>query len=169
MPRILALLVMLFVCTSSHASEDRCRFGVDVPERIHLEGVRVIVFVESQCFGVYENGALSKRGVGHYLFGYASTGARGHDTPRSEPNTSWNIFHADRDKVSSIYHLPMPCALFFNGDIALHAGSDLRPLRSHGCVRLPKRAACALYDHFRHGDIRVIVVEKKEDLRYWKE
>lgn len=172
MIKILGMLFALAAGTLAHANEasfERCMRDVDVPSQIHLRGVHVIVFVESQCFGVYENGKLSRRAVGRELYGYASTGKRGHETPlATQEKGSWTIFHADRTKVSSIYNLPMPCALFFNGDIALHAGSDLRPFRSHGCVRLPKKAACAIFDYFSHSEIRVIVVRDKEDLQDWK-
>ncbi len=170
MIRFIAIaLFMLCASVVASTADSRCRLGEDVPERIALEGVYVIVLREPQCFGVYENGKLSVRGVGQYLFGYASTGKAGKETPFSDPAVGPSrIFHADRNKISSIYKMPMPCALFFNGDIALHAGSDLRPYRSNGCVRLPKRAACALFDRFRHSDIKVIVVSGKEDLRSWK-
>ncbi|SMH53705.1 L,D-transpeptidase [Maritimibacter sp. HL-12] len=50
--------------------------------------------------------------------------------------------------VSSIYHVPMPWSVFFNGNIAIHGDPDTRMLgerASNGCVRLHPDQAEVFY------------------------
>jgi len=66
-----------------------------------------------------------------------------------------------RDHVSSLYHTPMPYAMFFSGGQAIHYSADFARNgyngASHGCVNVRDRAAIArLFDLARVGD-KVIV------------
>ena len=57
---------------------------------------------------------------------------------------------------------PMPYALFFDEEgRALHAGNVRQPFASHGCVRLPTKAAHALFHGFDHRQIQVIVTHNR--------
>lgn len=50
--------------------------------------------------------------------------------------------------VSSIYNVPMPWSVFFNGNIAIHGDPDARMLgqrASHGCVRVHPTEAEIFY------------------------
>jgi lipoprotein-anchoring transpeptidase ErfK/SrfK len=66
-----------------------------------------------------------------------------------------------RRHVSTIYHTPMPYALFFSGGQAIHYSSDFAANgyrgASHGCVNVrDKKKIAALFDQVRKGD-KVIV------------
>lgn len=53
------------------------------------------------------------------------------------------------DHVSSIYHVPMPWSVFFNGNIAIHGDPDTRMLgvrASNGCVRVAPDEAKVFFD-----------------------
>ena len=76
-----------------------------------------------------------------------SHGRPGHRTPTGVFRVSFE----SRDHVSSIYDVPMPYAVFFNGDIAFHQG-DTRVL-SHGCIHLSPGAARAFFAGLRPGDV----------------
>jgi hypothetical protein len=80
-----------------------------------------------------------------------SHGKPGYRTPAGVFRVSFkNIDH-----VSSIYHSPMPYSVFFNRGIAFHAGNTAQ--RSHGCVRLSRKAARAFYYGLRPGDVVQVV------------
>lgn len=78
-------------------------------------------------------------------------GKAGHRTPAG----TFQVFFKNRNHVSSIYDVPMPNAVFFNGNIAFHQG----PLRggSHGCVRLSKSASQVFFAALQRGDVVQIV------------
>ena len=80
-----------------------------------------------------------------------SHGAPGHRTPAG----AFRVAFKSRDHVSSIYDLPMPYAVFFNGDIAFHEG-DTRAA-SHGCVHLSPTVARAFYGALQPGDMVQVV------------
>ncbi|MEV4332829.1 L,D-transpeptidase family protein [Streptomyces sp. NPDC049597] len=66
-----------------------------------------------------------------------------------------------RDHVSTIYHTPMPYAMFFSGGQAVHYSSDFAARgyngASHGCVNVrDKGMIAALFDQVRTGDKVVI-------------
>jgi lipoprotein-anchoring transpeptidase ErfK/SrfK len=67
----------------------------------------------------------------------------------TEPGT-YHVTYKDRDHVSSVYHVPMPYAVFFHGGQAFHEGSLTRS--SHGCVHLSRGAAATFYDTLHVGD-----------------
>ncbi|MYT68687.1 MULTISPECIES: L,D-transpeptidase family protein [unclassified Streptomyces] len=78
--------------------------------------------------------------------------------------TREGVFHVDfksRDHVSTIYHTPMPYAMFFSGGQAVHYSSDFAARgyagASHGCVNVRDKAKIAsLFDQVRAGD-KVVV------------
>ncbi|MFZ2555821.1 MAG: L,D-transpeptidase [Minisyncoccia bacterium] len=159
-------LFLLMGMGAAHAAE-RCNLGREVPVQIQVPGIAVIVFTDSQCFGIYENGRIANR-FGYHLFGYASTGGPGNETPLTDPQKGpqrvnrASEFHESTEfpivvKGKSV-PAPMPYALFFdlNGR-AIHAANVLQPLASHGCIRLPKAAAYALFHGFNHAEIQIIV------------
>lgn len=66
-----------------------------------------------------------------------------------------------RDHVSTIYHTPMPYAMFFSGGQAVHYSADFAARgysgASHGCVNVRDKAKIAkLFDQVRTGD-KVVV------------
>ncbi|MBT2367757.1 murein L,D-transpeptidase [Streptomyces sp. ISL-10] len=66
-----------------------------------------------------------------------------------------------RHHVSTIYHTPMPYAMFFSGGQAVHYSSDFAARgyngASHGCVNVrDKGKIAALFDQVRTGDKVVI-------------
>lgn len=74
---------------------------------------------------------------------------------------TFRVFLKSRDHVSSIYHSPMPFAMFFSGGQAVHYSSDFKRTgyngHSHGCVNIRNRKAIAtLFDWVSIGD-RVVV------------
>ncbi|MER5947312.1 L,D-transpeptidase family protein [Streptomyces sp. NPDC001904] len=78
--------------------------------------------------------------------------------------TREGVFHVNfksRDHVSTIYHTPMPYAMFFSGGQAVHYSSDFAARgyagASHGCVNVRDKAKIAsLFDQVRTGD-KVVV------------
>ena len=80
-----------------------------------------------------------------------SHGKPGHRTPAGV----FRVSYESRDHVSSIYDVPMPFAVFFNGDIAFHQG-DTRAA-SHGCIHLSRNDARAFFDGLRPGDVVQVV------------
>jgi len=73
----------------------------------------------------------------------------------------FSVLWKSRHHVSSIYHTPMPYAMFFSGGQAVHYSADFaaRGYRgcSHGCVNIRNRAGIAwIFDQVRVGD-RVVV------------
>jgi hypothetical protein len=74
---------------------------------------------------------------------------------------AFKVFKKSRNHVSSIYHTPMPYAMFYSGGQAVHYSSDFAARGyngcSHGCVNVRKKAAIAwVFDQIRIGD-RVVV------------
>ncbi len=76
-------------------------------------------------------------------------------------NGEFSVGWKSRDHVSTIYHTPMPYALFFSGGQAIHYSADFAANgyngASHGCVNVRDKAAIAtLFDEVKVGD-KVIV------------
>ena len=74
---------------------------------------------------------------------------------------TFRINWKSRHHVSTIYHTPMPYAMFFSGGQAVHYSPDFAARGyngcSHGCVNIRNRARIAwLFDQMRVGD-RVVV------------
>jgi len=90
-----------------------------------------------------------------------STAGEGHETPRGTYQPQW----FSRDHRSSLYDdAPMPFAIFYDGDYAIHATYSVSALgtpASHGCVRLAPEHAEKLYElvYARGKDDTYIVVQ----------
>ncbi|WP_081684011.1 L,D-transpeptidase family protein [Granulicoccus phenolivorans] len=74
---------------------------------------------------------------------------------------AFSVFWKSRDHVSTIYHTPMPYAMFFSGGQAVHYSPDFAARGytggSHGCVNVRDKAGVTwLFDQVREGD-KVIV------------
>ncbi len=74
---------------------------------------------------------------------------------------TFNVFSKSRDHVSTIYHTPMPYAMFFSGGQAVHYSADFAARgyngASHGCVNVRDKGAIAsLFAQVRTGDKVVI-------------
>lgn len=74
---------------------------------------------------------------------------------------TFSVGWKSRDHVSSLYHTPMPFALFFSGGQAIHFSQDFANRgyngASHGCVNVRDRAvAQSLFETSKVGD-RVVV------------
>ncbi|MDX6260941.1 MAG: hypothetical protein QOH84_2629 [Kribbellaceae bacterium] len=58
-------------------------------------------------------------------------------------NGSFKVYRKSKNHVSSIYHSPMPDAMFFSGGQAVHYSSDFKARgyngASHGCVNMRDR------------------------------
>ncbi len=73
----------------------------------------------------------------------------------------FSVQRKSRHHVSSIFHTPMPYAMFFSGGQAVHYSADFAARGyngcSHGCVNIRNRAGIAwVYSQVRVGD-RVVV------------
>ena len=69
-----------------------------------------------------------------------------------------------RDHVSTLYHTPMPYAMFFSGGQAVHYSADFAKNgyngASHGCVNVRDKGAIAsLFDQVRVGDKVVVYAD----------
>lgn len=74
---------------------------------------------------------------------------------------TFKVFLKSRNHVSSIYHTPMPYAMFFSGGQAVHYSSDFAKRgyagASHGCVNVRDKAKIAkLFDQVKVDDKVVI-------------
>ncbi|WTX92493.1 L,D-transpeptidase family protein [Streptomyces sp. NBC_00637] len=73
----------------------------------------------------------------------------------------FHVYWKSRDHVSTLYHSPMPYAMFFSGGQAVHYSSDFAARgyagASHGCVNVRDETAIAsLFAQVRNGD-KVVV------------
>jgi len=73
----------------------------------------------------------------------------------------FSVLWKSRNHVSSIYHTPMPYAMFFSGGQAVHYSADFAAYGyrhcSHGCVNIRNKAGIRwIFDQVRTGD-RVVV------------
>jgi hypothetical protein len=74
---------------------------------------------------------------------------------------TFKVFRKSRNHVSSLFHTPMPYAMFFSGGQAVHYSPDFARTGyngcSHGCVNIRARSTIAwIFDQVRVGD-RVVV------------
>ncbi|MFF8288203.1 L,D-transpeptidase family protein [Streptomyces sp. NPDC016309] len=81
------------------------------------------------------------------------------NTPTREG--TFKVDSKSRDHVSTLYHTPMPYAMFFSGGQAVHYSSDFAARGynggSHGCVNVrDKQKLSALFDQVKVGD-KVVV------------
>ncbi|MFF4657028.1 L,D-transpeptidase family protein [Streptomyces sp. NPDC001381] len=73
----------------------------------------------------------------------------------------FRVYWKSRNHVSTLYHTPMPYAMFFSGGQAVHFSADFAARgyagASHGCVNVrDERAIAALFAQVRNGD-KVVV------------
>ena len=92
------------------------------------------------------------RSIGDARFGATRTPTR---------NGSFKVYRKSKNHVSSIYHSPMPYAMFFSGGQAVHYSSDFASRgyagASHGCVNVRDLAGIAsLFGQVNLGD-KVVV------------
>ncbi|WP_417206124.1 L,D-transpeptidase [Antarctobacter sp.] len=96
------------------------------------------VDVSTQTMTVIYNGQVAYRWP-------VSTARNGKYTPRGQ----WNAYWLSKHHRSSIYNnAPMPFAIFFNGDYAIHGTDQISRLgrpASAGCVRLHPEHAAVLF------------------------
>ncbi|WP_314171745.1 L,D-transpeptidase family protein [Streptomyces winkii] len=123
---------------------------LDDPDPRCLTGRALCVSKKSRTLAWYVNGRmLSAMDV---RFGSAYTPTR---------EGQFGVDFKSRHHVSTIYHTPMPYALFFSGGQAIHYSSDFAARgyggASHGCVNVrDKKRIAALFAQVRKGD-KVVV------------
>ena len=76
-------------------------------------------------------------------------------------NGAFRVTWKSKNHVSSLYHTPMPYAMFYNGGEAVHYSSDFAARgwqgASHGCINIRDKSGIAwLFDQVRVGD-KVVV------------
>ena len=76
-------------------------------------------------------------------------------------NGVFSVYWKSKDHVSSLYHTPMPYAMFFSGGQAVHYSADFAARgyngSSHGCVNVRDKAAVRdLFNAVREGDTVVV-------------
>jgi lipoprotein-anchoring transpeptidase ErfK/SrfK len=77
-----------------------------------------------------------------------TSGMPGH---RTRPGT-FRVYWKDKNHRSSLFNgAPMPNSLFFDGDIAFHAGSLVDA--SHGCIHLSSAASQEYWNRLHTGDV----------------
>ena len=100
--------------------------------------VSVRVNISAQIMEVVVEGA-------HYATWKVSTARHGYWTPRGK----FRPYLLKKIHYSSLYeNSPMPNAIFFKGNFAIHATEHVKHLgrpASHGCVRLAPKNAAQLY------------------------
>lgn len=106
-------------------------------------GRKIVVYLDTQYFGAYEDGWL-------LFWGPVSTGRKGHGTPAGE----YRIEYRQKDKKSIKYDgAPMPFALNLSWTgYFLHEQALPGYPASHGCVRLLMDDAKRLFFWVRVGD-----------------
>jgi hypothetical protein len=70
---------------------------------------------------------------------------------------TFSVYRKSRNHVSSLFHSPMPFAMFFSGGQAVHYSPDFARTGyngcSHGCVNIRARSTIAwIFDQVRVGD-----------------
>jgi hypothetical protein len=123
---------------------------LDDPDPRCLTGRALCVSKKSRTLAWYVGGQM--RAAMDVRFGSAYTPTR---------EGEFGITFKSRRHVSTIYHTPMPYALFFSGGQAIHYSKDFaaRGYRgaSHGCVNVrDKKKIAALFAEVRKGD-KVVV------------
>jgi lipoprotein-anchoring transpeptidase ErfK/SrfK len=107
----------------------------------------IIVDVSDQVMKVYRDGALETQWA-------VSTARPGKKTPRG----SWSPDFLSKNHKSSRYNnAPMPYAIFFSGNYAVHGTNDLSHLgspASAGCIRLDPENAKILFDRVKEDGMR---------------
>lgn len=124
---------------------ERASRYVPVLREIGERGRRIVVYVDSQYFGVYEGGTL-------LFWGAVSTGKEGR-TPRRH----FTISRKQTDRRSMKYDAGMPWSLQLSGsDYFLHLGPLPGYAASHGCIRILYVDSRRLFEWARVGDTVVV-------------
>lgn len=111
-------------------------------------GVLIVVSKASQRMHVFRDGA-------HWGSSPVSTGRRGHSTPAGVfPILQKKVYH--RSNIYSNAPMPYMQRLTWRG-IAIHAGHLPGYPASHGCIRLPRSFAKALFDVTQASRTTVVV------------
>nr|WP_070015932.1 L,D-transpeptidase family protein [Streptomyces nanshensis] len=123
---------------------------LDDPDPRCLTGRALCVSKKSRSLAWYVNGQLVS--AMDVRFGSAYTPTR---------EGEFGVAFKSRHHVSTIYHTPMPYALFFSGGQAIHYSSDFAARgysgASHGCVNVrDKKKIAALFAQVKKGD-KVVV------------
>lgn len=115
---------------------------VPVPKRIASTERQMIVFLQEQYFGLYENGQL-------FHWGPISSGRRG-NTPIGNFRALWK----DRWHRSSLYHNAlMYYGIQFRGNFFTHQTTEMPGYpASAGCVRMLEVDAAIKWEFIREGD-----------------
>jgi lipoprotein-anchoring transpeptidase ErfK/SrfK len=124
------------------------------PQAAHADRIVARVSVSTQTMHVYRDGQLIHEWP-------VSTARPGKYTPRGEWTAQWLSRHHRSRRYNNT---PMPFAIFYSGDYAIHATYEINRLgrpASAGCVRLhPDNAALlfAMVQQEGTDNMRVIVV-----------
>ena len=106
------------------------------------ERVEVRVSIEKQRMEVFHEG----RKIHEWKVSTAKT-------PKVTPQGSWKPEFLSRDHRSSLYNnAPMPWAVFYDGNYAIHGTNAIKRLgkpASHGCIRLHPDNARILFRMIR--------------------
>lgn len=114
---------------------------------------RIVVSLGDQAFAAYA-------GQSKVLVGPISSGRETHPTPPGK----YHIIRKHKDWVSTIYDVPMPFFLRFNThDMGMHAGILPGQPASHGCIRLTRGDAEALFNMTPIGANVVVTLESTPD------
>lgn len=106
----------------------------------------LLVFLEKQYFGAYENGKLC-------FWGPVSSGKKGLDTPIGNFYAKWK----SRLYYSKKYDAEMPWAVNISDNgVFIHQQSLPGKPASHGCVRLLKEDAQKIYNWIKKNDPVII-------------
>ena len=108
------------------------------PVAAQAERIEVRISISRQVMNVYHEGRLIHTWA-------VSTAKKGYVTPKG----SWKPQFLSKDHRSKRYNnAPMPWAIFYSGNYAIHGTDALKRLgkpASHGCVRLHPGNARILY------------------------
>lgn len=125
------------------------------PEPAQAERVEVRISISRQEMDVYHEGRLIHTWP-------VSTAKKGYVTPKG----NWTPQFLSKDHRSSRYNnAPMPWAIFYSGNYAIHGTDAIKRLgkpASHGCVRLHPGNARILYRMVRAegmANTRISVVQ----------
>lgn len=121
------------------------------PAKAKRPGVRILVSLPQQKLYAF-------RGDKVLMTSPVSTGKRGHETPAGTfPILQKKVRH----RSSTYDNAPMPYMqrLTWSG-VALHAGALPGYPASHGCIRLPRKAAKKLFGHTNFDTIVTITHDK---------
>lgn len=121
-------------------------------EAVLESGVLIVISKASQRMYVFKDGALWRASP-------VSTGKRGHATPAGVfPILQKKVFH--RSNLYSNAPMPYMQRLTWSG-IAIHAGRLPGYPASHGCIRVPREFAKALYGLTRASSTTVVVANER--------